>query len=163
LPVHADLAASSSRPVTLVLLELDGRRLALPITTVVEVLRMVALTPLPEAPEWVAGMVNVRGDAMPVIDLRTRLSRPPRDYGVDTPLIVVTALGRRMAVVADAAVGVRDVPATDLDDPDELLGADIPITHLARIDGRVVPILMLDRICDGAQNLTLPDDDPGPA
>jgi purine-binding chemotaxis protein CheW len=145
--------------VTLIVLELDGRRFALPIHAVNEVLRMVAIKPLPESPEWVAGVINVRGNVLPVIDLRARLGLDRRAYGLDTPIFVVTALGRRMALVPDAAVEVVELPTSALDSPDELIGDDHPIGLLARVEGEVVPVLVLERICDGAQSLTLPRDD----
>jgi purine-binding chemotaxis protein CheW len=155
----SETTVSSAPPVSLVVLELDGRRLALPIARVIEVLRMVAITPLPDSPDWVAGVINVRGDIVPVIDLRTRLGVEARGYGLDTPILLVSACGRRMAVVPDAAVEVRDVPSADLEDPDDLVGDEHPISHIARIEGRVVPVLLLDQICDGAQTLALPADD----
>jgi purine-binding chemotaxis protein CheW len=156
-PRGSELTETSD--VTLIVLELDGRRFALPIHVVNEVLRMVAITPLPESPPWVAGVVNVRGDVIPVIDLRSRLGLQRRQYCLDTPIFVVTAFGRRMAVVPDAAFEVVDVPATALDTPDHLIGPDHPIELLARVEDRVVPVLVLERICDGAQSLALPRDD----
>jgi purine-binding chemotaxis protein CheW len=150
---------SGTKDVTLIVLELDGRPFALPVDHVNEVLRMVAITPLPDAPEWVAGAVNVRGDVVPVIDLRTRLGLQRRTYRLDTPIFVVTVFGRRMGVVPDAAVEVVELPAASLDDPDELIGPDHPIAHLARVGARVIPVLVLERICDGAQSLALPQDD----
>jgi hypothetical protein len=64
-----------------------------------------------------------------------------------------------MAVVPDAAVEVVELPAAALGTPDRLIGPDHPIGLLARIEGRVVPVLMLERICDGAESLALPRDD----
>jgi purine-binding chemotaxis protein CheW len=148
-----------NKDVTLIVLELDGRWFALPINTVNEVIRMVAIAPLPDAPEWVAGVINVRGEVLPVIDLRTRLGLDRRPYRLDTPIFVVTAFGRLMAVVPDAAVEVAELPTSALDPPDELNGDDHAIGLLARVGGRVVPVLVLERICDGAQSLALPRDD----
>jgi purine-binding chemotaxis protein CheW len=155
----SEIPAPGTKDVTLIVLELDGRQFALPVDHVNEVLRMVAITPLPDAPAWVAGAINVRGDVVPVIDLRARLGLRPRTYCLDTPIFVVTVFGRRMAVVPDAAVEVVELPSRSLDDPDELIGPDHPIAHLARVEGRVVPVLVLERICDGAQSLALPQDD----
>lgn len=158
-PAGSNIVGSGTRDVTLIVFELDGRHFALPIEEVLEVVQMVAITTLPKAPDWIAGVVNVRGDVIPVVDLRTRLGLEPRAYGLDTPIFIVTAYGRRMALVPDAAVEVLTLPAAALDEPDELVGLDHPISHLARVQERVVPLLVLERICDGAQSLALPQDD----
>lgn len=158
-PKGSESPVPEIKDVTLIVLELDGRPFALPVGQVNEVLRMVAITPLVDAPAWIPGVVNVRGEVIPVVDLRTRLGLEPHPYGLDTPIFVVTVFGRRMAVVPDAAVEVLELPATSLDDSGELVGPDHPISHLARVDDRVVPVLVLERICDGAQSLALPRDD----
>src|SRR5215468_9466258 len=67
------------------LFELAGARLAVPASHVIEVVRAVAIDLLPGAPAVVSGVINVRGEVMPVIDMRARfglLARPPlpEDY-----------------------------------------------------------------------------------
>jgi purine-binding chemotaxis protein CheW len=145
--------------VRVVILELDGRRYGLPIWQVVEMVRMVAVTPLPSSPDWVTGVINLRGQTIPVIDLRRRFGLEPEPYGLDTPLCIVRAFDRLMAVVPDAAVEVIEVHERALDEPDELAGHDSPIAAVARSNGYLVPILALERICGGAETLTLPSDD----
>src|SRR2546429_8217408 len=75
---------------------------ALPIEQVTEVLWMVELTPVPEGPPWLLGLVNVRGEVIPVVDLRTRLGLPAGPVGLSTPLVIVSTPRRRLAVVPDA-------------------------------------------------------------
>src|SRR5262245_19962235 len=97
---------------TLVVFELDGREFALPIEDIAEILQMVLITPVPEVPPWVAGVVNLRGRVIPVIDLRTRLGIEPRTPSLNTPLLIAEQGTRKLGLIADA---VRDVIVVDDD------------------------------------------------
>jgi len=146
-------------PARLVVVELNGRQYGLPIERVVEMLRMVAITPLPHSPEWVAGVINMRGQIVTVIDLRSRFGIEQQPYGLDTPLCVVEVFDRFVALVADAAVDVVEVSADALEVPDEIAGAHHPVSALARVGARLIPVLVLERVCEGTQTLELPDVD----
>ncbi|MFZ1404781.1 MAG: chemotaxis protein CheW, partial [Anaerolineae bacterium] len=82
--------------VQLVVFEVGQRAYALRVEQVIEVLRMVAIAPLPDTPPWLAGMLNFRGQVIPVMDLRTRLGAPRPQPDLNTPIMVVTT-GERMA------------------------------------------------------------------
>ena len=87
----------------------DSQRIALPVTLVETVLPMIEIAPLPKCPRPVAGLINLRGRAVPVIDLRRQLfrraTRPTPEM-----LLVVTADGhRRFALAMDAVEGVAEL------------------------------------------------------
>ncbi len=81
------------------IVSLDAITLALPATAVVEVTRAVAITVVPGCPESVEGMVNVRGRACPVYDLRRRFDLPGRSVGRNEHMVVVAVGDRGWAVV----------------------------------------------------------------
>ncbi len=83
----------------LLIFSLDAITLALPATAVVEVARAVAITVVPGCPESVEGMVNVRGKACPVYDLRRRFHLPARAVGRNEHMVVVAVGDRGWAVV----------------------------------------------------------------
>ena len=103
-PDHADL-------LRLVVLRLQGIEHAVPVEDVVEVLRMVAITPLAEAPPWLCGVIDLRGQVIPVVDLRRRLGMPQRAPDLSTPILVVRARGTTVGLVADEVVEVLTVPS----------------------------------------------------
>src|SRR5437660_1615747 len=72
-----------------VVFRLHAREYALPVGQVVEVLHMVAMTPLPEAPAWLPGLIDLRGQVIPILDLRTRLGLRPQAPDLDTAIVVV--------------------------------------------------------------------------
>jgi purine-binding chemotaxis protein CheW len=120
---------------------LDGREHGLAVGDVVEVVRMVAITPLPEGPAWVAGVLNYRGRVIPVIDLRVRLGLPRREPGLSTPLIVVDAGPRPAALLVDEADEVLALPADAVQPPDPAAAACPAVTGLARHGTRLIVLL----------------------
>jgi chemotaxis signal transduction protein len=116
-----------------VVFQVEGRSYALPLEQVVEVLRMVAVTPLPEAPPWVAGVVNLRGTLIPMIDLRPRLGMARTEVDPSHVFVVAQARGRTVGVLADE---VQDVV--------QLAGG--PDASAA-----AVVIVNLERLLDGAE------------
>jgi len=138
---------------------LDGRDHALPVDQVVEVVRMVAITPLPDGAPWVAGVLNYRGRVIPVIDLRVRLGLPRREPDLSTPLIVVDAGPQPAALLVDEADEVLALPADAVQPPDPVAAASPAVTALARHGKRLIVLLDAARLtagcADGAR--------PGPA
>jgi purine-binding chemotaxis protein CheW len=92
-----------------VVFQVDERSYALPLEQVVEVIRMVAVTPVPDAPAWVKGVINLRGSLIPMIDLRPRFGAPAADVDPSQVFLVARAGGRTAAVSADCVEDVVDV------------------------------------------------------
>jgi purine-binding chemotaxis protein CheW len=84
--------------------EVDGRRFGLPAAEVRELLRAVAIVPLPLAGPAVEGVVNLRGRVVPVLDLRARLGLPARAVAPSDHLIVAQSEGRLVALRVDRAL-----------------------------------------------------------
>jgi purine-binding chemotaxis protein CheW len=80
---------------------LDGRRHALDASSVVEVLPALAVSPLPGQPAYVAGVIDLRGAIVPVIDLRTRFARSPRPMELSDRVVVAGARRRLVALWVD--------------------------------------------------------------
>jgi purine-binding chemotaxis protein CheW len=93
----------------LVVFVLDGQRYGLHARAVEGVLPMVAVSPLPQAPEIAMGVINVHGRVVPVLDVRRRLGFPPRDYGLAARLLVAETPRRTVALPVDEVLGVREV------------------------------------------------------
>lgn len=89
---------------------LDDQEYALPIQNVVQVVRMVAITPLPEAPPAIRGMINVRGRIVPVVDLRRRFGLRSRPYDLNSRLVIACHNGSMMALLVDQVSEVVGIP-----------------------------------------------------
>ena len=118
---------------------LDARRYALLACDVVQVVRSVAITELPGAPLVVEGVIDVRGDILPVLNLRRRFDLPKRPPGLSDLLIIAAAGSRRIAVRVDAHAGVQRIDPAALSRTDDTLSQSRYVAGLARIpDGMVV-------------------------
>ena len=103
------------------LFTIDATRYAIPLRDVAEVVPAVNILALPEAPRIVEGVVNVRGEIVPVLSLRARLGHPPRDTGISEDVILVNARNRRVIVRSDTTPEIVNLPEIEpsCDDPVE--------------------------------------------
>ncbi len=88
-----------------------------------EVLSRQPVTPVPLSPPYVAGLVNLRGQVMTAIDLRTRLRLPKRDIGQACNVIVVKIAGASTALMVDAIGDVVELDGASWAPPPETLSA----------------------------------------
>jgi purine-binding chemotaxis protein CheW len=102
---------------------LDGALLALSVEEVVEVLMRQPLTPVPQAPPQMVGLLNLRGQLMPAIDLRRRLGMPPRDGEAPHQLVVATPEGP-ISILVDEIGDVLELPKGDWRPPPETLSRE---------------------------------------
>lgn len=107
-------APASARPRDVVTLRLGDALLAIPAQLLREVLEPVPVTRVPQAPEFVRGLVNVRGAVVPLADLRVAFGMPRRPLGPDGRFLVLDlALAGRTSVVAILADAVHEVTRLD--------------------------------------------------
>jgi purine-binding chemotaxis protein CheW len=144
---------------TLVVFTLEGRAFALPVLDIGEILRMVAITHVPDTPAWVRGVINLRGQVIPVVDLRRRLGLQSSEIGLNTPILVVRTAERSLGLIADAVTDVIEVPDHDLSEPSDVGGRGQAISAVVRTDEGLVMILDLDEIVSAAGELHVPEPD----
>src|SRR5688500_3729369 len=97
-----------------VTLRLGGELLAIRAQVIREVLEPVAITRVPQAPEFVQGLINVRGAVVPLADMRATFGMPRRALGRDGRILVLDLpLGGRLAVVGILADAVHEVTRID--------------------------------------------------
>jgi purine-binding chemotaxis protein CheW len=139
-----------------ILLRMGDREYGLPLDCVVEVVRMAALAPVPDAPRFLLGLLDLRGRVVPVLDLRLRLGLPAAEPGLSNPICVAEAGGRGFGLVADAVTGVRPLAAPV--EPLEVAQDDSPVAGVTHVDGRLVSLLDPERLAVATRS---PERDPG--
>ena len=142
--------------VVLLVFRIDGCEHALAVEQVVEVLRMVAATRLPDAPPWVVGVINVRGRVIPLIDVRARLGARGLEPEPSTSVIVVQTDQVVAGLVVDEVVEVLAVRHDAIERPDQVTAAARALSGVARHRDRLIPVLDPERICEGSTDLRLP-------
>ena len=120
--------------------EVDRYPYALAVADVQEVLRAVAIVPLPNAPLVVSGIINLRGRVIPVFDLRIRFGAPHRPVHVDEHFIVLSAGERTVALRTDRAVGLIKVEEAHVALPGSVVRTSAFVAGLASLPDGVVLI-----------------------
>lgn len=131
---------------------LAGEEYGLPVLKVREIIKMLDITVVPQAPPHVKGVINLRGKVIPVVDLRLKFGFPSQEYDERTCIIVVEVALQTskvmMGVVVDAVSEVLTVVVDEIEaTPDfgENVNTEF-IKGVAKIKGRVKFLLDLDRI-----------------
>lgn len=131
---------------------LAGEEYGVDILRVQEIKGWDKVTPIPNTPEYVRGVMNLRGTIVPIIDLRTRFAMDRIDYGPTTVVIVlrVESAGndRIMGMVVDAVSDVYAIPVEELR-PSPDFGGDVNVEFvrgLATVEEKMVIVLNVDKM-----------------
>lgn len=120
---------------------------ALPILQVQEFKGYCPLTPIPNMPDYVRGVMNLRGVIIPVYDLRLRLGLPSQ---IDVTSVIVVAVVERRTVglVVDAVSDVIEIAPGDIQDVNEMTGrsSNSSIRGVAKAQDRMVVLLNLGQL-----------------
>ena len=90
----------------MVVFRLEEQRFALPLGVVERIIRAVAVTPLPEAPDIMHGLIDLEGQILPVLNLRRRIGLPEREITPEDHFLIVRAAQRQAVLVIDQAEGL---------------------------------------------------------
>ena len=111
------------------------------------------VTPIPAAPAYLKGIVNLRGVIVPVIDLRVKFAMAEARYDASTVMIVLRIAGRVIAIVVDAVSDVVRLAASDVK-PAPQLGAVVDSTYLAGLatqDERMILLMDIEKFLSSAE------------
>ncbi|MDP2310388.1 MAG: chemotaxis protein CheW [Pseudomonadota bacterium] len=118
--------------------DMDGHQFGLAASDVLEILRAATPSPLPGAPAVVTGILNVRGQLVPVYDIRARFRLNPRPMRSTDHLVVLDA-GRTVAIVVEQVHALVAVPKADISAARDLPASSEGVEGVARLpDGMVV-------------------------
>jgi purine-binding chemotaxis protein CheW len=142
---------------------LGGNGYGIPILKVREIIRLLEITPIPRMPDYVRGVINLRGRIVPVIDLRMKLGLPNPVTTNRTCIVVVHVtigtLSKLMGLIVDALEEVYQINAEDIE-PSPDFGKGVSnghIQNLAKAKGQVKALLDIDRIILEDQALLPPE------
>ncbi len=107
-----------------------------------------AITPLPNAPPYVKGVMNLRGTIVPIVDLRKKFGMPEEAYTAFTVIVVVQVQGQIMGFIVDAVSEVLTVSETDIQPTPDLHGqVDTTFLNgLAKTGEKLVILLDIDKV-----------------
>ncbi len=124
---------------------LSRQRCALPLSRVERVVRAVEISPLPKAPSIVMGLINVCGQAVPVLSVRRLLGLPEAEMGLDDQMLIARTSRRRVAILVDDAEGVAGLEDGDMTPSEELFPGIECLEGVVKLKGGIVYIYDLDK------------------
>jgi purine-binding chemotaxis protein CheW len=141
--IEAAQRNSNARDLELLSFRIADQEYSVDIMSVREIRGWTRATSLPHAPDYVRGVINLRGAVLPVVDLGLRLGLLAGEPNERSVIIVVDLGGRTVGLRVDAVSDILSVPASDLQTPPELLSDQVDgfIRALTIIEGRMIRVL----------------------
>jgi purine-binding chemotaxis protein CheW len=132
----------------LVSFKIGNEEFGVDILNVQEINRMTQITKVPNSPEFVEGVINLRGRIIPVIDLRSRIGVAKKEADKNTRIVVVEIQEKIIGFIVDAVKEVLRIPADITEAPPDLVnGIDSEfIKAVGKLDDRLLILLDLEKI-----------------
>ena len=151
----------------LVVFDLVDEHYGVDIAVVDGIVKMQAITAVPRAPSFVEGITNLRGEVLPVIDLRKRFGLPVGEITKETRIVNVEMEGVKVGMVVDAVNEVLRVSEEDIEPPSPIIttgggdaaalagGRNTFITGIAKVGERLIILLDLAKVLNTEEQADL--------
>lgn len=128
----------------ILLFSLDESRYALYVSDVEKIIYSIAITPLPKAPEIILGIINFKGEIIPVVDIRKRFRLPSKERNLDERFIIARTLTRFVVLVVDSVEDVYELDKHQFTDARSSLPYADYLKGIAKIEKNIVLISDLE-------------------
>lgn len=154
--LDAEIQAETSREGKYLTFTLGSEDYGVGILKVREIIGMIEITEMPKMPDYVKGVINLRGKVSPIIDLRMKFSMEPTEYTARTCIVLVeTEKGGKntlTGMIVDGVSEVMHLAATAVENPPDVSGVDTNyIQGIAKKDDKVILLLDLDKILNSGE------------
>lgn len=130
----------------ILLCQVDREFLGMILKDVDEVLPICLLTPVPDAPPWFAGLLNIGGEMVPVVDLKVRISGDHHEVNISDSIVICTTNGKRVGFIISEVSGIHAMIRSEVQAvPDSLVSAPY-LLGIAEIDNNTVLLLNIPRL-----------------
>ena len=132
----------------LVVFDLAQEAYGVDIGTVREIIRMQDVTSVPHRPDYVSGVINLRGRITPVVDLRKRFDLADLEITRESRIVVVDIDGDDIGMIVDAVTEVLRISTSQIEPPSAMIaaGGSDYIVGIAKLEERLVLLLDLERV-----------------
>lgn len=143
--------------IQIVVFTLDEQRYALYLSAVERVVRIVELTPLPESPDIVLGIINLQGRIIPVVNIRKRFNLPEREIEVSNQMIMAHTSKRVLALLVDAVEGIVERPEQEVILAEKILPEIEYIEGVVKLEDGLILIHDIERFLSLEEERKLED------
>ena len=133
----------------LVIFQLGGEEFGVEIMQVQEIIRMPEITRIPQSPEYVEGVINLRGKIIVVINLDTRFGLNSKELDDDSRIIIVEVGDNVVGMVVDSVSEVLRLASSNVEPAPEIISTKIQADYLkgvGKLDDRLLILLDLERV-----------------
>lgn len=136
-----------------------------PITAVHEIVRVPEITAVPDAPDYLEGVINLRGKIVSIVDLRKRFGEPAAQPSNKNRILVAEANGKLLGLVVDSASEVLKLSHSQVEAPPALVqeGRLNCVTGVGKLQGRLIILVDLARLLPAAEPQSRPEANVRPA
>jgi len=137
-----------SRELHIVGFQVGRETYGVPITSLHEIVRVPEITAVPDAPDYLEGVINLRGKIVSVMDLRKRFGEKNAAVKKNNRILVVEHSGRLAGLIVDSASEVLKIPADSVEPPPAVFqeGGLNCVTGLGKVGGRLVVLLDMSKL-----------------
>ncbi len=137
-----------SRELHIVGFQVGRETYGVPITSLHEIVRVPEITAVPDAPDYLEGVINLRGKIVSVMDLRKRFGEKQTNLKRQNRILVVEHAGRLAGLIVDSASEVLKIPADAVEAPPAVFqeGGLNCVTGLGKVAGRLVVLLDMSKL-----------------
>ncbi|MBI5183036.1 MAG: purine-binding chemotaxis protein CheW [Nitrospinae bacterium] len=127
---------------------LSDEEYALNVEDIKEIINIQEITEVPMVPEYIKGIISLRGVIITIFDLRKRLGFQERGYGRDAHIIVLSVNNGQIGIIVDSVTEVLLISERDIEPPPPVIdGIEVGyIKGIGRIKGRIVILLNLNKV-----------------
>ncbi len=141
----------------LVSFHIGGEEFGLNILRVQEIIRIQALTRVPNSPPFVDGVINLRGKVIPVIALRKRFGLEELAHDKQTRIVVIEIKGTVLGFIVDSVSEVLRIPVETVEPPPRLGKVEREyVSGVGKLDNRLLILLDVDRLMSDSEELMAP-------
>ena len=137
-----------SKILQLVGFKVEREFFGVPIAAVKEIIRVPDITPVPDTPEFVEGVVNLRGRIVPVIDMRRRVGVLAAERTRGNRILVLELAGKMVGLIVDSASDIIKISEDAIEPPPDIvssIGAEY-VTGVGKLEGKLIVLLDLTRL-----------------
>ena len=139
--------ANAAELLQLVSFHLGGEEYGIEILSVQEIIRMMELTRVPNSPDFVEGVINLRGKVIPVIGMRKRFNMPAIEHTQQARIIVVEVDGHDVGFVVDAVNEVLRIPTDTVEPPPRLAKVEREMVKgVGKLENRLLLLLDVQKL-----------------
>lgn len=127
---------------------IDKQTYAVEISNVKEIISIQDITTMPDFPDFIKGIINVRGVIIPVIDMRYRFKKPEIEYNDRTSIVITIINELLVGLIVDSVDEVLDIEKADIS-PSPKMSSDTNakyVSDIAKVDKKIILILDANRI-----------------